>query len=608
MDLLPATDRELRSIADPCLRRLLRGVPDYVDLQLGSCTHVTLYDELFAAAKCPDPVLLQGIRKGFPIVGEIQRSGRWPPFTKNQNPVSVQDALDQAWEFRSKIFRRCNSVPVSENLRSLWKATMEDVMEGSTVGPFGSEDEVSEFLGCSDGIPTQRFEVVQKNKVRGCDSATSNLINKTAVISEKLQLTSTDLNVAVLRELRARGGDRPLAGWVLDERKAYRQLPIRPDHRKFSVICLKDPQDGVPKYFVMIGHSFGSGRCGLQLQSPLGLRERCLGQDLRDGRVQLLRRQVYGFETEVTAPSAMLAAETIHFLLGALFDEKKLQLSLSPVILGVTFNLEQLVLEIKEQRKQELLETIDSVLESGVLDPGLAGKLKGKLMFGASQLWGKVGRAFFRPLSERQYMKDLHGDRMEINPAIVRSLIYWKKLIHFGPPGEISLRAEKASDVVIFTDGFTPDQRKDEAGPDRIGAVMFDRRAVAPKQISEVIPTAVSDKWLRRKTQIVPIEMIAPILEIETFRDHLRNKDVLLLIDSEAVEAALVKGYSSKDDLCELVEIFWELALEYRINLFIDRVSTDANPADWPSRDLLEIGESAGWETVVSSWPASLAC
>ena len=153
-DLLPARDQELRSIADPCLRRLLRGVPDYVDLQLGSCT---LYDELFAAAKCPDPLLLQGIRNGFPIVGEIQRSGRWPPFTKNQDPVSVQDALDRAWEFRSKIFRRCNSVPVSENLRSLWKATMEDV-KGSTVGPFGSEDEVSEFLGCSDWIPTQRFD------------------------------------------------------------------------------------------------------------------------------------------------------------------------------------------------------------------------------------------------------------------------------------------------------------------------------------------------------------------------------------------------------------------------------------------------------------------
>ena len=315
-DLLPATDQELRNIADPCLRRLLRGVPDYVDLQLGSCTHVKLYDELFAAAKCPDPLLLQGIRSGFPIVGEIQRSGRWPPFTKNQTPVSVQDALDRAWEFRSKIFRRCNSVPVSENLRSLWKATMEDVMEGSTVDPFGSEDEVSEFLGCSDWIPTQRFEVVQKNKVRGCDSATSNLINKTAVISEKLQLTSTDLNVAVLRELRTRGGDRSLAGWVLDERKAYRQLPIRPDHRKFSVICLKDLDDRVPKYFVMIGHSFGLvaavynyNRRSVFVNDVLVKIFEMVAFNFYDDK--------YGFETEVTAPSAMLAAETIHFLLGA---------------------------------------------------------------------------------------------------------------------------------------------------------------------------------------------------------------------------------------------------------------------------------------------------
>ncbi|CAE7443501.1 unnamed protein product, partial [Symbiodinium sp. CCMP2456] len=82
-------------------------------------------------------------------------------------------------------------------------------------------------------------------------------------------------------------------------------------------------------------------------------------------------------------------------------------------------------------------------------------------------------------------------------------------------------------------------QRSDEVGPDRVGAVMFDRRSPAPKQFSEVIPSEIVDKWIPRKTQIVPIEMTAPILAIETFRDHLRNKDVLLLIDSEAVEAAL---------------------------------------------------------------------
>ena len=40
-------------------------------------------------------------------------------------------------------------------------------------------------MGCLEWIPTQRVEVAQKDKVRGCDSATANLINQTAVITEK---------------------------------------------------------------------------------------------------------------------------------------------------------------------------------------------------------------------------------------------------------------------------------------------------------------------------------------------------------------------------------------------------------------------------------------
>ncbi|CAE7645183.1 unnamed protein product [Symbiodinium necroappetens] len=602
---VPETDQELRPIPDAALRRLLRGRPDYADLQMGSFTHVKLYDELLEASGCAgaDRSLAHGLRTGFPIpiVGPIQRSGRWPEYPKRQDPVKVSEAESRAWEFRRKIFRRCSAVPVSDNLRSLWKSTMEDVAEGSTVGPFQSEEEVTQFLGCDDWIPTQRFEVVQKNKVRGCDSATSNLINKTAVITEKLQLPSTDLNVAVLRELRTRAGDRRLQGWVLDERKAYRQLPILPQHRKFSVMCLKDPDDDRPKYFVMIGHSFGLvsavynyNRRSAALNDIFTRLFRMVSFNFYDDK--------YGFETELTAPSAKFVAETIHWLLGPSFDQKKLQVSFLPVVLGVTFNLEDFLLEIKEERKAELVEPIDAILDSGTLDPGTAGTCSDQASSGAKSV-----ELSSVPLSERQYSKDLSGDRMDLNEALKRSLIYWRGLIEFGPPKEISLRASKRSDIVIFTDGFTPDQRKAECGPDRIGAVMFDRRGLAPKQFTEVIPRSISEKWIPRKTQIVPIEMIAPILALETFRDHVRNKDVILLIDSEAVEASLVKGYSSKEDLCELVELFWELLLEYRANFFIDRVSTDANFADWPSRDHLEIGESAGWETVLCSWPAALA-
>ena len=168
---------------------------------------------------------------------------------------------------------------------------------------------------------------------------------------------------------------------------------------------------------------------------------------------------------------------------------------------------------IKPFRKEELLEEIDRILDTNLLDPGSAGKLKGKLMFGASQLWGKLGRAFLRSLPERQYARS-SIDPFILDCALKRSLLRWKKLISDGPPRPIEFRSSKLSDAIIFTDGFTPDPRKNNKLPDRVGAVIFDRRMSKPVQFAEIIPKSVSRKWIPRKTQIVPVEMIVPILAL----------------------------------------------------------------------------------------------
>lgn len=77
-------------------------------------------------------------------------------------------------------------------------------------------------------------------------------------------------------------------------------------------------------------------------------------------------------------------------MLGARFDAKKLQLDpIKPVLLGVTYNLVDWVLEIKADRKKELVEEIDDVLQSGSLDPGRSGKLKGKLMLELANCGGR---------------------------------------------------------------------------------------------------------------------------------------------------------------------------------------------------------------------------
>jgi len=93
--------------------------------------------------------------------------------------------------------------------------------------------------------------------------------------------------------------------------------------------------------------------------------------------------------------------------------------------------------------------------------------------------------------------------------------------------------------------------------------------------------------------------MIAAVLALTTFSDRIRNCDMIILI-------ALVKGYSSKEDLCLLISKFWDEVFDLKVRVFIDRVSTDSNPADWPSRNDLATGEKAGWATVEAVWPAYL--
>ena len=230
-------------------------------------------------------------------------------------------------------------------------------------------------------------------------------------------------------------------------------------------------------------------------------------------------------------------------------------------------------------------------------------------MFGASHLWGKVGRAFLRVISERQYARGYDPLRdAALGPVLRFALCQWIKLIMAGPPREIKPLNPARSDVVIFTDGFAPDPRKKEKGLCSVGCVIFPRFAARPVQFFEVVPQTVIDKWLPRVTQICMIELLAPVLALETFQDYVRGKNVLLLVDAEAVEGALVKGYSSKEDLCELLGVFWDLALALRCAIYIDRVPTDANCSDKASRGDLELGRQLGWLTAQACWPKQVVC
>ena len=79
------------------------------------------------------------------------------------------------------------------------------------------------------------------------------------------------------------------------------------------------------------------------------------------------------------------------------------------------------------------------------------------------------------------------------------------------------------------------------------------------------------------------IELLAVVAALDHWAPYLRGK-YIILVDNEPVEAALVKGYSTREDTCGSVAIFWDLSHNFDIAVYISDVPTDSNPSDGPSR------------------------
>eukprot|EP00971_Amphidinium_carterae_P288259 5722717-Amphidinium_carterae.1 len=348
---------------------------------------------------------------------------------------------------------------------------------------------------------------------------------------------------------------RNLAGWILDERKAYRQIGILPEHRRFSVIALFSKEVDDVVYFVMIAHSFGLVSAVYNFNRRAAAVTEILVKLF--GLVCLsFYDDRYGIEYADTIDHAHETAIAVHTWLGILFDQHKLCRGEVLDILGVTFDFGRSIVDVKADRRKELADEINAILGRGLLEPGHAAKLKDKLMFASSQLYGKVGRAFLRALSERQA---------------------WAHLLDHGRRRQLSLICDRSVELVIFTDGWVPDVRLSESGSSQIGAIVFDVVGSKALVISEAIPPGVIERWNVRKTQIHMVELFALVLIQRALPELFRNKRALLMMDSDSALGALVTGYSAKYDASAL-----------GVSWYADRVPTDGNPADAPSRDSCE--------------------
>jgi hypothetical protein len=233
--MLPEAAKEIQGIEDQELRKLYSKQKGHLEPKLGGLVHFPLYRALAKEAEAKDREYVEQFKQGLNIVGPVQKSFRWKEKPGNQElTVSQLDA--RAWEIRERVVNKLRTNPSQKHVDKIWEATIKDRDAGYCRGPFAHQQDVSQELEDQDWIPTPRFPREQKEKVRPIDDCKDNLINATTKVTEWLELASTDRNVGFIKKLykklAAKHGPEEaktmIAGWVLDEADAYRQIGVNP--------------------------------------------------------------------------------------------------------------------------------------------------------------------------------------------------------------------------------------------------------------------------------------------------------------------------------------------------------------------------------------------
>ena len=211
----------------------------------------------------------------------------------------------------------------------------------------------------------------------------------------------------------------------------------------------------------------------------------------------------------------------------------------------------------------------------------------GRLLFGAQYIFRKMGRAMLRPIYQQQF-DPLRGGR--VGASLRLALEWWAQVLSCEVHEKIPLQLRPKPQVELFCDA--------RSTPPRVAAVMYKDHHVA--YTAWDVPDSVTRTFnQRRDAQIMGLELLAVLIGIATFMPQLRHCAVQIWEDNQGGECALTKACARASDHNLLVHATWLLAARGGIALWIERVASEDNVSDEPSR-----GEMTAMAALDATWHA----
>ena len=424
--------------------------------------------------------------------------------------------------------------------------------------------------------------------MRLIDDFTDSGINSCVLVSESPLLHTVDVASAMLtlwfKKCSDAGHSPQLATRTFDLKSAYRQLGLSAEGRAQAVLKVFDPTDQRVKLFRANVLPFGAVR---SVHSFLRVARAIWWIGVFGA--SLMWTSFFDDFISFTPPGLQQNTEQTILALFRLVgwvlasdEHKTLPYGDKCDALGVSFDLTLSSTGLASVRNtagriEELCSEIDSLLQSGTCTAKLAQRLRGKMQFAESCLFGRAGKRCIATLAEFA-----EGKRSKLSAKDNFFLNCFKDLLQRGPPRELSALGNEH--VLIFTDAcFERDSRTWVCG---IGGCFIDISSGCREWFSvELSPDQRRLLGENSKKQIIfEAEAIASLVALMLWLDKLLHKRCTLFVDNEGVKFCLIRGLSDNPAVDFFAEQFAKLESVNHLYLWFSRVASKCNISDEPSR------------------------
>eukprot|EP00434_Breviolum_minutum_P040836 symbB.v1.2.036306.t1/scaffold5096.1/size31004/2 len=235
------------------------------------------------------------------------------------------------------------------------------------------------------------------------------------------------------------------------------------------------------------------------------------------------------------------------------------------------------------ERVEELVAEINEAIKSNSHPRRDGEKLRGRLQFASSQMFGRRFRRLLKVLSNH-----VTAGRQTLSSRTRECLSEIRSLLLKNAPRKIeSLQAEV---VHIYVDASF--DREKYSG---LGGMVVDMSKKTLFFFGEAVDNDTLDEIMSKgqKTVIQELEMMAVLAAVKSWHSFLKSRKVVLFTDSESVRCSFLKTWSANDNSDDMISVIFEVEEGFDIPLWIERVPSQSNPSDVLSREVVSVFEGA---------------